>query len=129
MSPQLWLVGIGTGNPDHITREAERAIRDADLVLLPHKEDNKAELAHVRMSLLWSLGVPDERMGEVGVACVIMKAGRQFDAKALHAWCRDNMANYKVPRHFLAFDAFPLNASGKVLKKDLKVQVLERLAV
>lgn len=62
MSLELWLVGIGTGNPDHITREAERAIRDADLVLLPHKEDNKAELAHVRMSLLRSLGVPDERI-------------------------------------------------------------------
>ena len=85
--------------------------------------------SHPDIAQVAVLGVPDERMGEVGVACVIMKAGRQFDAKALHAWCRDNMANYKVPRHFLAFDAFPLNASGKVLKKDLKVQVLERLAV
>ena len=84
--------------------------------------------SHPDIAQVAVLGVPDERMGEVGVACVIMKAGRQFDAKALHTWCRDNMANYKVPRHFLAFDAFPLNASGKVLKKDLKVQVLERLA-
>ena len=44
---QLFLVGIGTGNPGHLTREAEHAIRGADLILLPHKEDNKAELAQV----------------------------------------------------------------------------------
>ncbi|MEG0557001.1 MAG: SAM-dependent methyltransferase, partial [Comamonas sp.] len=34
---ELFLIGIGTGNPDHITREAEKAIRQADLILLPHK--------------------------------------------------------------------------------------------
>lgn len=54
---ELFLIGIGTGNPDHITREAENAILGADLVLLPHKEDNKAELAQVRLSLLQHLGV------------------------------------------------------------------------
>jgi len=84
--------------------------------------------AHPDIAQVAVLGVPDERMGEVGVACVMRKADKSFDAKALHSWCRENMANYKVPRHFLAFEAFPLNASGKVLKKDLKVQVLERLA-
>ncbi len=59
---ELFLVGIGTGNPDHLTREAEKAIRGADLVLLPHKEDNKAELAQVRLALLQQLGVGDERI-------------------------------------------------------------------
>ena len=59
---QLFLVGIGTGNPDHITREAEQAIRSADLILLPHKEDNKAELAQVRLSLLQQLAVSNERI-------------------------------------------------------------------
>ncbi|MBS7778103.1 precorrin-6A synthase (deacetylating) [Acidovorax sp. CCYZU-2555] len=54
---ELFLIGIGTGNPDHITREAENAILGADLVLLPHKEDNKAELAQVRLALLQHLGV------------------------------------------------------------------------
>jgi precorrin-6A synthase len=58
----LYLVGIGTGNPEHLTREAENAIRQADLVLLPHKEANKAELAQVRLSMLQQLGVGDERI-------------------------------------------------------------------
>ncbi|MCD2511447.1 precorrin-6A synthase (deacetylating) [Comamonas endophytica] len=59
---ELFLVGIGTGNPDHLTREAENAIRNADLVLLPHKEANKAELAQVRLTMLQQLGVGDERI-------------------------------------------------------------------
>lgn len=84
--------------------------------------------SHPDIAQVAVLGIPDERMGEVGVACVILKAGAVFDADGLHSWCRSNMANYKVPRHYLLFDAFPLNASGKVLKKDLKALVLERLA-
>ncbi|QIL72781.1 precorrin-6A synthase (deacetylating) [Diaphorobacter sp. HDW4B] len=59
---ELLLIGIGTGNPDHLTREAENAIRQADLVLLPHKEDNKAELAQVRLSLLEQLNVSLDRI-------------------------------------------------------------------
>ena len=59
---QLFLVGIGTGNPGHLTREAEHAIRGADLILLPHKEDNKAELAQVRLALLQDLSVSDARI-------------------------------------------------------------------
>lgn len=59
---EISLIGIGTGNPDHITRQAEEAIRNADLILLPHKEDNKAELAQVRLSLLQQLMVSDERI-------------------------------------------------------------------
>ena len=58
---ELLLIGIGTGNPEHLTREAERAIASADLVLLPHKEDNKAELAQVRLALLAQLQVPANR--------------------------------------------------------------------
>ena len=59
---ELFLIGIGTGNPDHITREAENAILGADLVLLPHKEDNKAELAQVRLALLQHLGVGADKV-------------------------------------------------------------------
>ena len=65
---ELLLIGIGTGNPDHITREAENAIRQADLVLLPHKEDNKAELAQVRLSLLEQLKVPLDRVPQLAKA-------------------------------------------------------------
>ncbi|WP_238945540.1 precorrin-6A synthase (deacetylating) [Vandammella animalimorsus] len=48
---ELTLIGIGTGNPGHLTRQAEAAMRAADLILLPHKGQDKAELAAVRQAL------------------------------------------------------------------------------
>ena len=59
---ELLLIGIGTGNPAHLTQEAMAAIREADLVLLPHKDGNKAELARVRQDMLAALNVPAERI-------------------------------------------------------------------
>jgi len=47
----LTLIGIGTGNPDHLTRQAVRAMQAADLILLPHKGEDKAELAALRAGL------------------------------------------------------------------------------
>ena len=66
------------------------------------------------------IGVPDDRMGEVGMAFVVPTPGASLDAEALVAWSRDNMANYKVPRFFEVVDELPANASGKVLKNDLR---------
>lgn len=65
------------------------------------------------------LGVPEERMGEVGCACVVPRHGVHIDSAALIAWCRANMANYKVPRYVLQFSSLPVNASNKVQKRDL----------
>ncbi len=66
------------------------------------------------------IGVPDERMGEVGMAFVVPVPGASLDGGALVAWSRDNMANYKVPRHFEIVDELPSNASGKVVKFELR---------
>jgi acyl-CoA synthetase (AMP-forming)/AMP-acid ligase II len=62
------------------------------------------------------VGVPDERLGEVGVAFVVPAPGRTLGEADALAWCRANMANFKVPRRVLVRDALPQNASGKVLK-------------
>ena len=48
------------------------------------------------------------------------RPGATIDADELIAWCRERMANYKVPRHVEVVDALPLNASGKVLKYELR---------
>ena len=66
------------------------------------------------------VGVPDDRMGEVGVAFVITRPGCTVDTAELIAWSRERMANYKVPRRVEVVDALPLNASGKVLKYELR---------
>lgn len=48
---ELWLVGIGTGNPDHLTRAAVRALNAADLILIPRKGAGKEDLAGLRRAI------------------------------------------------------------------------------
>ena len=67
-----------------------------------------------------ALGVPDERLGEVGKAFVVLRPGTTASEAELIAWSRENMANYKVPRSFAVVDDLPRNASGKVLKTALR---------
>jgi acyl-CoA synthetase (AMP-forming)/AMP-acid ligase II len=66
------------------------------------------------------IGVPDERLGEVGKAYVVPRPGQQVESTELIAWCREKMANYKVPRYVEAVAALPMNPSGKVLKYKLR---------
>ncbi|MBC8293074.1 MAG: AMP-binding protein [Proteobacteria bacterium] len=77
-----------------------------------------ADLAQVAV-----VGVPDERMGEVGVAFVVLAGGSDLTDEAVVAWCRENMANYKVPRRVELVDELPMNASGKVVKYKLRERV------
>jgi acyl-CoA synthetase (AMP-forming)/AMP-acid ligase II len=65
------------------------------------------------------VGVPDPRLGEVGMAFVVRATGTDVSPDELNAWCRENMANYKVPRYIEFVDSLPLNASNKVLKFEL----------
>jgi HIP---CoA ligase len=73
------------------------------------------------------VGIPDDRMGEVGYAYVIPRLNASITPDELRAWCREKMANYKVPRYFEMVDALPLNASGKVLKYELRDRARARL--
>jgi len=74
------------------------------------------------------VGVPDQRLGEVGCAYVVpapaAAAGDGRDpaelGRAILSWSRGAMANYKVPRSIVIVDALPVNASGKVLKRELR---------
>lgn len=54
----LWLIGIGTGNPDHVTAEARAALRNAALVMIPRKGADKADLADLRHVILQAVGCP-----------------------------------------------------------------------
>jgi acyl-CoA synthetase (AMP-forming)/AMP-acid ligase II len=72
------------------------------------------------------IGVPDERLGEVGMAFVVpTEAKRDVTPQDVIDWSREHMANYKVPRVVEIVDALPTNASGKVTKFSLR----ERAAV
>jgi acyl-CoA synthetase (AMP-forming)/AMP-acid ligase II len=66
------------------------------------------------------VGVPDPRLGEVGRAYVVRRPGAVTTADDLIAWSRREMANYKVPRSVEFVPRLPRNASGKVVKGELR---------
>ncbi len=65
------------------------------------------------------VGVPDDRMGEVGKAYVV-RTDASLTAEAVVAFCKERLANFKVPRHVEFVDGLPRNLSGKVLKTQLR---------
>ncbi|MET9856269.1 FadD3 family acyl-CoA ligase [Streptomyces sp. NPDC006450] len=66
------------------------------------------------------VGIPDPRLGEVGKAYAVRRPGAVLTADDLIAWSRREMANYKVPREVEFVSELPRNASGKVLKRELR---------
>ena len=66
------------------------------------------------------VGVPDDRMGEVGCAFVVAEEGPAVGEEELVAWARERLANFKVPRHVVVVPSLPVNAGGKVLKRELR---------
>lgn len=80
------------------------------------------------------VGVPDERWGEVGAAALMTGDAAEAAGVApdrvqaqVQAWCRDRLAGYKVPRYVVVVGELPRNATGKVLKPQLRNQLIEHL--
>jgi acyl-CoA synthetase (AMP-forming)/AMP-acid ligase II len=77
---------------------------------------------HPAIAQVAVVGAPDDRMGEVGKAFVVLRRGAVVSEAELIAWSRERMANYKVPRFVEFRDALPTNAAGKVEKFVLRSQ-------
>ena len=71
------------------------------------------------------IGVPDDTWGEAVKACVVPKPGTKIDEADIIAWTSERLAKFKVPKSIDVIDVMPRNASGKILRKDLRAPYWE----
>ena len=85
-------------------------------------------LEHPAVQQVAVVGLPDERLGEVAVAYVERKAGATIDAADVASHCRGKVASFKLPRHVVFVEAFPMTESGKIRKAELREDARRRFA-
>jgi acyl-CoA synthetase (AMP-forming)/AMP-acid ligase II len=86
-------------------------------------EIENALLRHPDIRQVAVIVIPDERLGEVGMAFAVVTPGAPVTGQDIIAWSRDQMANYKVPRVVELVTELPVNATGKVVKDLLRERV------
>jgi acyl-CoA synthetase (AMP-forming)/AMP-acid ligase II len=124
LSPDGWLRTGDIGTLDehgrlHIVGRAKDMFIVGGFNAYPAEIEN-ALLRHPDINQAAVVGIPDERLGEVGMAFVVLAPGATTSANEIISWSRDQMANYKVPRRVEILDELPLNATGKVEKLALR---------
>jgi acyl-CoA synthetase (AMP-forming)/AMP-acid ligase II len=75
------------------------------------------------------VGVPDERYGEELAAWIVPRGGATVDLASIKSFCEGKIAHYKVPRHVLVLEEFPMTVTGKVQKFKLREMAVEELSL
>jgi long-chain acyl-CoA synthetase len=88
-------------------------------------EETLAE--HPAVSLCAVIGVPHDELGEEVKAFIVRRPGVECTEEEIIAWCQDKMAAYKYPRLIEFRDALPMNATGKILKRELRSEERSRV--
>ena len=88
-------------------------------------EVESALYAHPSISEAAVIGVPDPKWGEAVRAVVTLKPNATLDEKEVLAWMRGKLAAFKCPKAIDVIDVMPRNASGKLLKRDLRAPYWE----
>ncbi len=86
------------------------------------RELEEVMLTHPAVSMVAVVGVADERLGEEVKAFVVKKPGAEITEDALLEWCKEQFAAYKYPRFIEFRTELPTSATGKILKRELRVQ-------
>jgi acyl-CoA synthetase (AMP-forming)/AMP-acid ligase II len=133
LSPEGWLRSgdLGMFDPDERLHIVGR-IKDMFIVggfnVYPAEVENSL-LRHPDITRAAVVGAPDHRLGEVGAAFVVLRpAATVAKPDEIIAWCREEMANFKVPRLLEIVSELPLNAAGKVEKEILRARAATHVA-
>jgi fatty-acyl-CoA synthase len=84
---------------------------------------------HPQIQDVQVFGVPDRRYGEVVCAWIRLKAGERCEAEAIRAFCKEQIAHFKVPQHIRFVDQFPMTVTGKIQKYLMRQEMSRELAV
>ncbi|KAK9965637.1 hypothetical protein ABG768_004714 [Culter alburnus] len=84
---------------------------------------------HPKVQEAQVVGVKDERMGEEVCACIRLKTGQECTAEELKAYCKGQIAHYKVPRYITFVQGYPLTVTGKIQKHKLREQTEKQLGL
>ena len=68
------------------------------------------------------IGIPDKEWGERVTAVLVPRPGRNIETKQLHVFLKEQLSPFKVPKKYLVVDEMPKNATGKILKRELRKQ-------
>lgn len=88
------------------------------------REIEEVLFAHPKVAEAAVFGLPDDRWIEAVTAVVVPRAGESLNIEAVESHCRQYLAGYKRPKRIMIVDALPKNASGKVLKRELRERYL-----
>ena len=83
-------------------------------------EVDRVLMAHANILEAATIGVPDERRGETVKSYVVLQPGKSLSADEVEAWCRENLAAYKVPRQIAFLDELPKSSTLKILRRELR---------
>ncbi len=82
---------------------------------------------HPKVSDIQVYGVPDKKYGEQVMAAIILKKGVEMSEEEVRDFCRDKIANYKIPKYVTFVEGYPMTASGKIQKFKMREMAIKEL--
>jgi fatty-acyl-CoA synthase len=80
---------------------------------------------HPKVAMVAGIGVPDPVLGEIGRYYIIPKPGEDLTEEEIKAYCKEHLADYKVPKQIVFREELPLTPVGKIMKSKLKEEISE----
>ncbi|NNE33846.1 MAG: AMP-binding protein [Rhodothermales bacterium] len=85
--------------------------------------------SHPKISAVQVIGIPDEKFGEEIAAWIRLRNGEKATADEIRAFCKGNIAHYKIPKYIRFVDEFPMTVTGKIQKFEMRNTMIEELGL